>query len=319
MKELIAELEKRFGEGIVFRMIEEGRREVPVVSSGLPNLDEALGIGGIPRTGITELFADFGVGKTTLTLSFVREAQAQGLEVLYIDSEQSFSPDYAEACGVDLDKLLLSQTTCTEEVFELIHSCVPKFGLIVLDSLASLAPKTELEGEIGIAPVGLQARLVANACRTLGGALNRYKSALLVTNQLRMKIQAWGNPWTTPGGQALKHFALIRIELKKRQAIKRNGATVGQLVEAEIKKNKLAVPFKKAALHLVYGKGFLRTASLAELAIEKGVIEKRGSYFYFQGSLLAQGLEKLWEALDEERIFGEILSGCQAGRSEEAG
>jgi len=303
MKQFIAELEKKFGEGIVFKMVGEERREVPVVPSGLPNLDEALGIGGIPRTGITELFADFGVGKTTLTLSFVREAQAQGLDVLYIDSEQSFSPDYAEACGVNLENLLLSQTTCTEEVFELIHSCVSKFGLIVLDSLASLAPKTELEGEMGIAPVGLQARLVANACRTLGGALNRYKAALLVTNQLRMKIQAWGNPWTTPGGQALKHFALLRIELKKRSPIKKGGITVGQLVEAEIKKNKLAIPFRKAALHLVYGQGFLKTASLAELAVEKGVIEERGSYYYFNGSFLAQGLERLWETLNEERVF----------------
>jgi len=310
LEELLHTLEKKFGEHVLFDLSVHEPLEVEVISTGLVQLDRITGIGGIPVGAITEIYAPFGAGKTTLCYSIVASAQREGLRVCYFDSEQSFSDTYAKRCGVFVERLLLSQHTCTEDVFDIILELVrsEKINLIILDSLAALAPRTELEGDVGIPPVGLQARIVSTACRILGGALARFGVALVITNQMRMRIGAWGSPWTTPGGMAIKHHAALRIELRQKTTLRKMQEQIGLVITASIRKNKLAAPFKSTDLYLITGEGFKREVSLANAALETGVLTRKGSYYYFGAEQIAQGELNLWKELEDEQLFKRILA-----------
>jgi len=252
-----------------------------------------------------------------LCYSIAASAQRYGHKVCYFDSEQSFSDTYAKCCGIEVEKLLLSQHTCTEDVFDIILELVRcgEVDLIILDSLAALAPRAELEGDVGIPPVGLQARIVSTACRILGGALARFGVALVITNQMRMRIGAWGSPWTTPGGMAIKHHAAIRIELRQKTMLRKMQEQIGLVITASIRKNKLAAPFKSTDLYLITGEGFKREVSLANAALETGVLTRKGSYYYLGAEQIAQGELNLWKELEDEQLFERILAAVNSASS----
>ncbi|MEZ8222063.1 recombination protein RecA [Candidatus Fervidibacteria bacterium JGI MDM2 JNZ-1-D12] len=291
----IAQIERKHGKGAIMRLTEmPSRLQVDAIPTGAIELDIALGIGGIPRGRVTEIFGQEGSGKTTLAYHIIAEAQKLGGVAVYIDTEHALDPEYAKNVGIDLDRLLLSQPDTGEQALEIADAFVRSgaVDVIVIDSVAALVPKAELEGEMGESHVGLQARLMSQALRKLAGSIQKSRTAAIFINQVRQKIGVtYGNPETTPGGLALKFYASVRLRLSRGEPIKVGNETVGHRVEIKVVKNKLAPPFKDATVDIYFGKGISWATSLLEAGVKYGVIQKSGNWFIYRDERLGQGRE----------------------------
>ncbi len=298
----LANLTKRFGDGTVMRLGEATHLEVEIIPTGALALDRALGVGGIPRGRVTEIYGPDGAGKTTLAQHIVAEAQKRGGVAAYIDMEHALDPSYAAKCGVDVDELLISQPDTGEQALEIAETLIRSgaVDIIVVDSVAALVPRAEIEGEMGDSHPGMQARLMSQALRKLSGAIKQSNTALVFTNQLREKIGVmFGSPETTSGGRALKFYASVRLDVRRIASIKDKGEVIGNRTRVRVKKNKVAPPFRVAEFDLMYDEGISKAGDLLDIAVELDVIEKRGSYYYREGESLAQGRENAKQFLRE--------------------
>ena len=302
LEEIIAELKQKFGEGAIMKLKEAKKVKVTVIPTGSISLDLALGVKGIPRGRVTEIYGGESTGKTTLALHILAEAQKQGGVGAFIDAEHALDPDYAERIGVNIDDLLISQPDSAEQALQIVESLVSSGGVdvIVIDSVAALAPKAEIAGEMGELQIGLQARIMSQALRKLSGITSRTKTSVIFLNQIRMKIGImFGNPETTPGGLALKFYSSIRIELRRIAQIKQGDQIVGNRIRAKIAKNKVAPPFKITEFDIYYNEGISKTADLINTGIREGIITKAGSYFQYQNKKIGQGMEQAKQFLKE--------------------
>ncbi|MEW6363849.1 MAG: recombinase RecA [Acidobacteriota bacterium] len=291
----MAQIEKQFGKGSIMRLGQQSAFDpVDVIPTGVLSIDEAIGVGGFPRGRIVEVFGQESSGKTTLALHVVAQSQAGKGVCVFVDAEHALAPDYARRLGVDCENLLLSQPDCGEQALEIVDILVRSQGVdvCVVDSVAALAPRAELEGEMGDAQVGLQARLMSQAMRKLTAVVARSNTCLIFINQLREKIgQMFGNPETTTGGRALKFYASLRIEVRRGQAIKDGESMVGNRTRIKVVKNKLAPPFREAEVELLFGEGFSIESDLLDRGVESGVIEKSGFWYAWNGTRLGNGRE----------------------------
>jgi recombination protein RecA len=299
----LANLTKRFGDGTVMRLGEATHLEVEIIPTGALALDRALGVGGIPRGRVTEIYGPDGAGKTTLAQHIVAEAQKRGGVAAYIDMEHALDPTYAAKCGVDVDDLLISQPDTGEQALEIAETLIRSgaVDIIVVDSVAALVPRAEIEGEMGDSHPGMQARLMSQALRKLSGAIKQSNTALVFTNQLREKIGVmFGSPETTSGGRALKFYASVRLDVRRIASIKDKGEVIGNRTRVRVKKNKVAPPFRVAEFDIMFDEGISKAGDLLDMAVELGVIEKRGSYYYYgEEENLAQGRENAKQFLRE--------------------
>ncbi len=298
----LANLTKRFGEGAIMRLGEATHLEIEAIPTGALALDRALGVGGIPRGRVTEIYGPEGAGKTTLAQHIVAEAQKRGGTAAFIDMEHALDPAYAQLCGVQVEELLISQPDTGEQALEIAETLIRSgaVDVIVVDSVAALVPRAEIEGEMGDSHPGLQARLMSQALRKLSGAIKQSNTALLFTNQLREKIGVmFGNPETTSGGRALKFYASVRLDIRRIQSIKDKGEVIGNRTRVRVTKNKVAPPFRLAEFDIMYDEGISQAGDLLDMAVELEVIEKRGSYYYRDGESLAQGRENAKQFLRE--------------------
>jgi len=307
----IQQIEKDYGSEAIRRLGDATVSQVESIPTGNIMIDRALGVGGFPRGRIIEIYGPESSGKTTLTLTAIAQAQKLGGLAAFIDVEHALDPHYARKLGVNLDELLVSQPSSGEEALRICETLVRSNALdiIVLDSVAALVTKSELEGEIGDAVVGAQARLMSNALRKLTSFISKANTICLFTNQIREKIGVmFGNPETTPGGKALKFYSSIRVDIRRIGAIKTNdGAVSGNRTKIKVVKNKVAAPFKEAEFDIMYNEGISNTGSLLDLALEKGIVEKRGSWLSYKGSQLAQGRDAAKEVLKSDaKIYSEI-------------
>jgi recombination protein RecA len=298
---IIAQLERQFGAGSVITLGSTNVQKWPCIPTGAATLDNILGIGGLPRGRIVEIYGPESSGKSTIALTVITEAQKMGLKCAYIDAEHALDPIYMTALGVDLDKLIFSQPDYGEQALEIVDRLVRsgEVGVVVIDSVASLIPKAELEGEMESAQMGLQARLMAKAMRKLVSAASETKTLLLFINQLRNKIGVmFGNPETTPGGMALKYAASVRIDLRKKEDLKdKSGEAIGIKVKAKIIKNKMAPPLKITEFDILYGKGVDQFGCLFDLALGQGMFTQKGAWVYLDGENFAQGRDNAVEKL----------------------
>jgi recombination protein RecA len=291
----LTQIERQFGKGSIMRLGEGAVRDVAAIPTGALSLDLALGIGGVPRGRIVEVFGPESSGKTTLALHVVAEAQRNGGKAAFIDAEHALDPVYAKALGVDVDELLISQPDTGEQALEITDMLIRSGALdvIVIDSVAALVPRAEIEGEMGQSHVGLQARLMSQALRKLAGTINRSDTTAIFINQLREKIGVmFGSPETTPGGRALKFYASTRIDIRRVESIKEGTDAVGNRVKAKIVKNKVAPPFRIAEFDIMFGEGISREGSLLDVAVEQGIVAKAGAWYTYDGDQLGQGREK---------------------------
>jgi recombination protein RecA len=298
----LASLTKRFGEGTVMRLGEATHLQVETIPTGSLALDFALGVGGIPRGRVTEIYGPEGAGKTTLCQHIVAEAQRRGGTAAFIDMEHALDPAYAAVCGVDVENLLISQPDTGEQALEIAETLIRSgaVDVVVIDSVAALVPRAEIEGEMGDSHPGLQARLMSQALRKLSGAVKQSNTALVFTNQLREKIGVmFGNPETTSGGRALKFYSTVRLDVRRISAIKEKGEVIGNRTRVRVTKNKVAPPFRVAEFDIMYDEGVSRSGDLLDMATELGVLEKRGSYYYRDGESMAQGRENAKQYLRE--------------------
>ena len=306
----LADLTKRFGEGAVMRLGEATHLEVETIPTGSLALDIALGAGGIPCGRVTEIYGPEGAGKTTLAQHIVAEAQKRDGTAAYIDMEHALDPAYARKCGVEVDDLLISQPDTGEQALEIAEALIRSgaVDVIVVDSVAALVPRAEIEGEMGDSHPGLQARLMSQALRKLSGAIKQSNTALIFTDQLREKIGVmFGNPVTTSGGRALKFYASVRLDIRRIQSIKEKGEVIGSRTRVRVTKNKVAPPFRVAEFDIMYDEGISKAGDLLDMAVELDVVEKRGSYYYYNDEMLAQGRENAKQLLREQPdIAGQI-------------
>ena len=306
----IAQLERDFGSGAVMKLGENRHMEVQAVHTGSVALDMALGIGGVPKGRIIEIFGPESSGKTTVALHIVAEVQKAGGEAAFIDAEHALDPVYAKALGVDIDNLLVSQPDCGEDALEITEALVRSGAIdaVVIDSVAALVPRQEIEGDMGASTVGVQARLMSQAMRKLSAVISKSNCVVIFINQLREKIGVmYGNPETTTGGRALKFYASVRIDVRKADQIKNGGEVLGNRVKCKIVKNKVAPPFKTAEFDILYGQGISRAGELIDMGVALEIIKKSGAWFYYNGDKLGQGRDKARQRLeDEPELFAEI-------------
>ncbi len=296
----LSQIEKQFGKGAVMRLGENKHMNVDHISTGSLSLDIALGIGGLPRGRIVEIYGPESSGKTTLSLHCIAEGQKNGGNVAFIDVEHALDPSYAAALGVDVDSLLVSQPDTGEDALEIAEALIRSgaIDVIVIDSVAALVPKAEIEGEMGDSHVGLHARLMSQALRKLAGAISKSNCVAIFINQLREKVGVvYGSPEVTTGGRALKFYSSVRIDIRKAEAIKVNGEIIGNHTRAKVVKNKLAPPFREAEFDIMYGEGISREGELLDLAVKADVVQKAGAWFSYDGKRLGQGRDKVKELL----------------------
>jgi recombination protein RecA len=317
----LGQIERQFGKGSVMRMSDQAQVSIPSVSTGSLSLDLALGIGGLPRGRIIEIFGPESSGKTTLVYHVIAEAQRRGGICAFIDAEHAMDPQYARRIGVNIDELLVSQPDSGEQALEIAELLIRSGALAVvaIDSVAALTPKAELEGEMGDSHVGLQARLMSQALRKLAGTLNRTDTICVFTNQLREKIGVmFGSPETTPGGRALKFYSSIRLDIRRIETLKEGSEAFGNRVRVKVVKNKVAPPFKQAEFDIIYGSGISWEGSVMDAALERKIVQKSGSYFSFEDERLGQGRHNATAFLREHPdVCQQILARIQAQLGEQ--
>ena len=298
----MGQIEKQFGKGSVMKLGEFQAMNIEAIPTGALGLDIALGIGGVPRGRIIEIFGPESSGKTTLALHVIAEAQKMNGEAAFIDAEHALDPVYAKHLGVDIDNLIVSQPDTGEQALEITEALIRSGALdvIVVDSVAALVPKAEIDGDMGDSHIGLQARLMSQALRKLAGAINKSKTVLIFINQLREKVGImFGNPETTPGGRALKFYSSVRLDIRKIENIKTDGEVVGNRARVKIVKNKVAPPFREAEFDIVYGKGISKEGNILDMAVNLDIVEKSGSWFGYNGERIGQGRENVKKYLAE--------------------
>lgn len=298
----LGQIEKQFGKGSVMKLGDYTAMNVEAIPTGALSLDIALGIGGIPRGRIIEVFGPESSGKTTIALHMIAEAQKMGGEAAFIDAEHALDPVYARKLGVDIDNLIVSQPDTGEQALEITEALVRSGALdvVVVDSVAALVPKAEIDGEMGDSHMGLQARLMSQALRKLAGAINKSKTVLIFINQLREKIGVmFGNPETTTGGRALKFYASVRMDIRKTEMMKQDGQVIGNRVRVKVIKNKVAPPFREAEFDVLYGKGISKVGNILDMAVNLDIVEKSGAWFSYNGQRISQGRENAKRYLEE--------------------
>ncbi|OHA63237.1 MAG: recombinase RecA [Candidatus Wildermuthbacteria bacterium RIFCSPHIGHO2_01_FULL_48_25] len=310
LQEAIAEIKQRFGEGAIMRLSEASKMHVEVISTGSPSIDLALGVGGVPRGRVIEIFGPESTGKTTLALQIIAQAQKKGGVAAFIDAEHALDPDYAKRIGVNLQELLISQPDSGEQALQILETLVrsSEVDVVVVDSVAALTPKTEIAGEMGEFQIGLQARLMSAALRKLSSIVSKTNTTLIFLNQIRMKIGVlYGNPETTPGGMALKFYASMRIELRRVAQIKSGDQIVGGRVRAKIVKNKVAPPFKTCEFDIFYNEGISYEADLVNAGLRGGILTRSGSWVQMGNLKLGQGQEGARKFLKENPKVGQEI------------
>ena len=312
----VSQIKKQFGDGAVMRMGEATHLAVESIPTGSLALDQALGVGGIPRGRVSEIFGPEASGKTTLCQHIVAESQRQGGLVAYIDMEHALDPAYAARCGVDIDNLYIAQPDTGEQALEITETLVRSgaIDVVVVDSVAALVPRAEIEGDMGEPTMGLQARLMSQALRKLSGAIKQTNTAVVFTNQLRQRIGVmFGNPETTTGGMALKFYASVRIDVRRIESIKVGQEIVGNRVRARVVKNKVAAPFRVAEFEILYNEGISKVGGILDLAVETGLVDKKGSFYLYGEGRLGQGRENAKQYLRENpSLAAELEKGVRA-------
>jgi len=302
LERTISSLTKRFGEGAIMRLGEATHLNVEAIPTGSLSLDIALGVGGVPRGRVVEIYGPESSGKTTLAQHIIAEAQKRDGVCAFVDMEHALDPAYAAKCGVNVDQLYVSQPDTGEQALEIAEALIRSgtMDVVVVDSVAALVPRAEIEGEMGDSHMGLQARLMSQALRKLSGVIKQTNTVVIFTNQLRMKIGVmFGNPETTSGGKALKFYASVRLDIRRIQSIKDGGNVVGNRTRVKVKKNKVAPPFTEAEFDIMYNEGISKTGDILDLGVDYGVLEKRGAYYRYGEELLGQGRENSKQYLIE--------------------
>jgi recombination protein RecA len=334
LERAVGDIIKRYGDGAIMRLGESKHLNVGVIPTGSLSLDIALGVGGIPRARITEIFGPESSGKTTLCLHLVAEAQRRGGTAAFVDMEHALDPAYAVKLGVNIDELLVSQPDMGEQALEITETLVRSgaVDIVVIDSVAALVPRAEIEGDMGDSPMGMQARLMSQALRKLSGSINQTRTAVIFTNQLRQKIGVmFGNPETTPGGLALKFYASVRLDIRRIQSIKVGAEILGNRVRVRVVKNKVAAPFRTAEFDIMYNEGISKAGDIVDLGAQLDIISKRGAFYSYGDIRLGQGRENAKEfirqnpeisneietAIRERAMGGELLTSFGGGGSDD--
>ena len=308
----LGQIEKQFGKGAVMRMGDHERQAIPAISTGSLGLDIALGIGGLPKGRIVEIYGPESSGKTTLTLSVIAEAQKLGATCAFVDAEHALDPDYAGKLGVNVDDLLVSQPDTGEQALEITDMLVRSnaIDVIIVDSVAALVPKAEIEGEMGDMHVGLQARLMSQALRKITGNIKNANCLVIFINQIRMKIGVmFGSPETTTGGNALKFYSSVRLDIRRTGAVKEGEEVVGSETRVKIVKNKVAPPFRQAEFQILYGKGIYRNGEIIDLGVQQGLVEKSGAWYSYQGNKIGQGKANAAKYLEDNKEVAREIEG----------